>query len=174
MSDEPSALIPRAAEAHDPEPLPPSDAFELVVLVGAELAELRERLVRRHGAMTLAQFRMLELMAARDPHRLEPWELGEELGLASNHVSMVLDQLEAQGYVRRHAHPRDGRRRLIEITAAGRKQAARMGVLTAQLQDRVVSGALSARQRAQLGELLGRVRAELAVLAEAMRKRPGP
>jgi DNA-binding MarR family transcriptional regulator len=107
-----------------------------LVLVGAELAEALERLVRRRASMTLAQFRMIELMADRHPGRLEPSRLAETLGLASNHVSMPLDQLEAQARVKRHAHPGDAPRRLIEITASGRQRAARLTGLTHRQEDR--------------------------------------
>jgi DNA-binding MarR family transcriptional regulator len=93
--------------------------FGLFVLVGAELAEVPERLVRCRASMTLAQLHMIELMADRNPVQLEPWRLAETLGLASNHVSLLLDQLAAQALVKRHAHPGDAPRRLIEITAPG-------------------------------------------------------
>ncbi len=166
---------PGAGAARDaPRPTTADGTFELLVLVGDELTELRERLVRRHATMTLAQFRMIELMATRHPERLEPWELGETLGLASNHVSMLLDQLEAQDLVKRHTHPDDGRRRLIEITAAGRDQAERLSELVRGMEARVIGAALDASQRIALVELLGRVRAELQGLASAMRQRPGP
>lgn len=157
-----------------PEPVSPTGTFGLVMLVGSELTELLERLLRRHGTVTLAQFRMIELMSARHPERLEPWQLAETLGLASNHVSMLLDQLETRQLVKRHAHPRDRRRRLIEITAAGQEQATRLAELTRGLEQRVLDAALNADQGAQLTDLLERLRAELIVLASALRRRPGP
>ena len=114
-----------------------------VIHAGAELNELLERLVRRHAAMTLVQFRTIELMANAHPERLEPWEVGETLGLSSNHVSMVLDQLEGKGYVRRHAHPHDRRRRLIEVTDTGCRRAAQISELTCSLEARIMATALT-------------------------------
>jgi len=68
VSDDLSAPGPGATKDNWEGP-PPTGTFGLMVLVGAELSELLERLVRRHASMTLAQFRMIELMADR---RLRP------------------------------------------------------------------------------------------------------
>ncbi len=148
--------------------------YSEVIAAGAELNELIERLVRRHSAMTLVQFRTIELLTARHPDRLEPWEVGETLGLSSNHVSMVLDQLAAKGCVHRHPHPHDRRRRLIEVTATGRERAAEISELTRTLEARIMATALTPEEHQQLDILLARVRAATAGLAEAMRRRPGP
>lgn len=147
---------------------------ELLTIVGAEVTELQERLVRRQSGMTLAQFRVLELAALNHPDRLEPWQLGEHLGIGSNHLSTILDQLEATGRVRRHAHPSDGRRRLIEVTETGRDDAARLGALTAALQARLVDEALDADDLRELRRLLGAVHARVVAVAEQLRRRPGP
>ncbi len=152
----------------------PTGSCAEVIHAGAELNELLERLVRRHAAMTLVQFRSIELMATAHPERLEPWEVGETLGLSSNHVSVVLDQLEAKGYVRRHAHPHDRRRRLIEVTDSGRERAEETSELTRSLETRIMATALTPAEHRQLMLLLERVRAATAGLAEAMRRRPGP
>ena len=156
-------------------PTQPGDGtYDLLVLIGAELSELLERLVRRQSGMTLAQFRVLELAAAGHPARQEPWQLGEKLGIASNHLSAILDQLEARDFVRRHAHPSDGRRRLIEISAAGRAEAARVHAMTAALQARIVESALSTTERAELTRLLGTLQAQIVDVGELLRRRPGP
>jgi DNA-binding MarR family transcriptional regulator len=147
---------------------------ELLTVVGAEIAELQERLVRRQSGMTLAQFRVLELAAASHPDRLEPWQLGEHLGIGSNHLSTILDQLEASGRVRRHAHPTDGRRRLIEVTGTGRDDARRVGDLSAALQARLVDDGLDTADLNELRRLLGAVHARVVVVAEQLRRRPGP
>lgn len=153
---------------------PQGGTFGLLMLAGAELTELLERLVRRHASMTLAQFRTVGLMAARHPDRLEPWQIGETLGLPSNHISMILDQLEAREYVKRHPHPRDGRRRLIEITEDGRACAGQLTELTQSLEQRVIGAAVAPAQAVLLDDLLARILAEVEGLAEAMRRRPGP
>ena len=87
---------------------------------------------------------------------------------------MVLDQLEAKGFVNRHAHPHDGRRRLIEVTGPGRERAAQISQLTRTLEARIMATALTPEEHRQLDDLLARVRAATAGLAEAMRRRPGP
>jgi hypothetical protein len=67
------------------------------VRVGAELAEVLKRLARRQTSMAPARFWMNEPIATRHPDRLEPWQLVVPRGRVSSRVSMVLDQLEAQG-----------------------------------------------------------------------------
>jgi DNA-binding MarR family transcriptional regulator len=157
-----------------PDPPTPAGTCTEIIDAGAELTELLERLVRRHAGMTMVQFRTVELLAATYPTRLEPWEVGETLGLSSNHVSMVLDQLEAKAYVKRHSHPHDGRRRLIEVTGPGREAAAQVSGLTRTLEARVMATALTPDEHRQLNALLERVRAATSGLAEVMRRRPGP
>lgn len=148
--------------------------YELMMMIGAELTELLERLVRRQSGMTLTQFRVLELAAAEHPNRLEPWQLGEQLGIASNHLSAVLDQLETRGFVHRNAHPNDGRRRLINITDAGMAQASRLQGLAADLQARIVGAGLTDAERHELERMLNALRTQISDVGAALRRRPGP
>jgi len=167
------AVVPDATAIAPRDPQAAGAAGQLIA-AGAEMAELLERLVRRHSGMTLVQFRIVELLDARYPERLEPWQVGETLGLSSNHVSMLLDQLEARAAVKRHPHPHDGRRRLIEITKAGRTHAADASGVMADIEHRILASALGPDELAQLDHLLERVRAQAALLADTMRRRPGP
>jgi DNA-binding MarR family transcriptional regulator len=45
-------------------------------------------------------------------------------------MTRLLDGLEARGFVERHQDPDDGRRWLIELTAAGTKEARRLANMT--------------------------------------------
>ena len=57
--------------------------------------------------------RLLEMLARHHPEPLEPHELARALAMGSNHVTMVLDQLQARGLVDRQPHPHDRRRPLV-------------------------------------------------------------
>ena len=45
-------------------------------------------------------------------------------------MTRLLDGLEDRGFVRRHQHPEDGRRWVIGLTAAGKKEARRLANMT--------------------------------------------
>ena len=51
-------------------------------------------------------------------------DLGEELGVTPRNVTKLVDELEAEGLVRRLPHPSDRRATLIELTARGREKIA--------------------------------------------------
>jgi DNA-binding MarR family transcriptional regulator len=51
--------------------------------------------------------------------------MGDRLMIHPTSVTNIIDRLEAQGLVRRVAHPTDGRTTLAEVTAEGRALAAR-------------------------------------------------
>ncbi len=51
-------------------------------------------------------------------------DLGEELGVTPRNVTKLVDELEAEGLVRRLPHPSDRRATLIELTEKGREKTA--------------------------------------------------
>ena len=51
-------------------------------------------------------------------------DLGEELGVTPRNVTKLVDELEAEGLVRRLPHPSDRRATLIELTERGREKIA--------------------------------------------------
>lgn len=64
---------------------------------------------------------LLELNAAPD-RCLRMQDLAERVVLSRSRVSRVVDELERDGYVERHADPADGRATLAQMTAAGRRE----------------------------------------------------
>jgi DNA-binding MarR family transcriptional regulator len=63
---------------------------------------------------------LLELNAAPD-RRLKMQELGELVVLSRTRVSRVVDELEAEGLVRRQVNPDDRRSAFAVVTAEGRR-----------------------------------------------------
>jgi DNA-binding MarR family transcriptional regulator len=53
-------------------------------------------------------------------------DLGDELGVTARQVTNLVDALEAEGLVRRTAHPTDRRATIIEITPEGEEQAGKL------------------------------------------------
>lgn len=93
------------------------------------------------------------LAALEEFGRSSQAELGRRLGLDRKNVSFLVTALEADGLVRRGPDPRDGRRNVLEITAAGRAALERLESAFAEAQEQLLDG-LSARDRAELLRLL--------------------
>ncbi|MCA1731578.1 MAG: MarR family transcriptional regulator [Actinobacteria bacterium] len=51
-------------------------------------------------------------------------DIGEELGVTPRNVTKLVDELEAEGLVRRLPHPSDRRATLIDLTEVGREKIA--------------------------------------------------
>ena len=146
-----------------------------LLALGAELADLMERLTRRFGSVSLIQYRALSMLSEAHPEPLEPWELAEGLSTGSNHVTMVLDQLERQGLVVRSPHPNDGRRRLVRLTTGGTDRIAALEPQVRLLEQRIVGATLTAGEQDALQDVSLRLRAAIDELrVTSVRIRPGP
>ena len=146
-----------------------------VLAAGADLAQVLDRLLRRHANLTLAQYRVLDALQRRRPEPTEPRDLTGELRMSSAHLSAVLDQLEQRTLVHRRPHPDDGRRRLLELAREGAERLDHFAPFIGALEGRVVGSNLSEDESRTLRALLGRVRAALdGVVIPDGRPRPGP
>lgn len=155
----------------DPEPETPGG----LIALGSELEGLFDRLARRQGNVTLVQFRVLDLLLRNHPAPLEPLQVADALSMGSNHVTMVLDQLQGRDLIERRLHPHDRRRRLVFATEAGRGLAQALGAHVVALEERIMGAALTPEERARLGVLAGNLRRVLASLViPDTRARPGP
>jgi DNA-binding MarR family transcriptional regulator len=82
--------------------------------------------------------------------------LGRRTGIDRSDVVAALNELAEQGFVQRAPDPEDGRRNIITVTPAGRRQLKRLDKLVKQAQDEVFAP-LSTADRATLGHLLAQV-----------------
>src|SRR4051812_35319836 len=55
------------------------------------------------------------------PHGHQPTEIAATAQLSKQAVNDVLGQLERLGYLKRKPHPDDGRARIVQLTARGRR-----------------------------------------------------
>ena len=86
-------------------------------------------------------------------------ELCVSMHLDPNNCVLMLNHLEELGYVERRRDPADRRRHIVGVTDAGRATMLRAEAAMESLEGEVL-GALSAEERAELRELLGRALAE--------------
>jgi DNA-binding MarR family transcriptional regulator len=90
----------------------------------SELVHDQDRKVAVSEALGVSWARVLLLRRlAAEPHTLRA--LAEWLAADAPYVTLMVDDLEQRGLVRRKPHPEDRRSKLVQLTAAGRAAAAR-------------------------------------------------
>ncbi|HLN29501.1 MAG TPA: MarR family transcriptional regulator [Gemmataceae bacterium] len=95
------------------------DAQELARLV-AEFGKIYTRRVWSEigkAGTTPARARLLAALQCQGSRMMS--ELGAELGVTPRSVTKLVDSLEAEGLVARHAHPSDRRATLVSLTDKG-------------------------------------------------------
>ena len=121
-------------------------------------APLRSRL-RSQFEVSLPRFDLMAQLA-RHPRGLRMRELSQRLMVTGGNVTGLTDKLVAEGLVERSEDPSDRRSFTVRLTPAGERQFDAM----AQAHEAWVVelfGGLSARQQAQLFELLGALKRQL-------------
>ena len=121
-------------------------------------APLRKRL-REQFEGSLPRF---DLMAQLDRHPggLKMRELSDRLMVTGGNVTGLTDRLVSEGLVERREDPGDRRTSTVALTAEGQRQF-RMMARAHEAWVAELFGGLSARQQAQLFDLLGQLKASL-------------
>ena len=132
------------------------DAAREVWLLMSDLVldHTRRREVSEALGMTFGRVRAIRTLA-REP--LSMGELAAALGIDRPNATVLVDDLEAQGIVRRRAHPTDRRAKLVEPTRRGKALARRADEILAT--PPAALGALDAVELGTLRGILERVRA---------------
>src|SRR5213594_4742488 len=99
----------------------------------------------------LSDFAVMEMLLHKGPQPVN--EIGRRIELTSGAITTAVDRLESRGLVTREAHSSDRRARIVRLTAAGEKQAAKIFAGHKAAMD-VAASALSKTERATLVELL--------------------
>src|SRR6058998_3561979 len=99
----------------------------------------------------LSDFAVMEMLLHKGPQPVN--EIGRRVELTSGAITTAVDRLESRGLVAREAHASDRRARIVRLTAAGEKQAARIFAGHKVAMD-LAAGGLSKTERATLIELL--------------------
>jgi DNA-binding MarR family transcriptional regulator len=119
---------------------------------------VRNRL-RSEFATTLPRFDLLAQLE-REPAGLTMGELSQRLMVTGGNVTGVTDQLEAEGLVKREAHPSDRRAFSVQLTPAGRRQFRRMASVHEQWVIELFAG-WNADEKAQVYALLAGLKRHL-------------
>jgi DNA-binding MarR family transcriptional regulator len=106
--------------------------------------------------MPAARFALMRLLAAAAGD-VGVMELARRLGINAAAVTRQVQEMEAAGLVRRRAHPRDGRRTAVRLSAKGRRTFAGIHERTHEL-ERALAAALGAAEMRAAAEVLARLR----------------
>jgi DNA-binding MarR family transcriptional regulator len=107
-----------------------SDAAQEVWLLISDLVldNQRRREVAEATGMSFGRTRAVRRLARRP---MSMRELADMLGIDPPNATVLVDDLEAQGYVRRQPHPTDRRAKLVEATRKGKALARRADAILA-------------------------------------------
>ncbi|HEV7912432.1 MAG TPA: MarR family transcriptional regulator [Albitalea sp.] len=122
---------------------------------------VRNRL-RGEFSTTLPRFDLLAQLE-REPDGLTMGELSQRLMVTGGNITGITDQLEAEGLVRRAAHPTDRRAFAVQLTPAGRRQFRRMAAVHEQWVIELFAG-WNADQKAAVYDLLAGLKQHLAAV----------
>jgi len=111
-------------------------------------ARLADAGASRSGYSVLSALEEVGLMSQID--------VGDRCGFDRSDMVAILKDLEARRVVARRSDPTDGRRNLVSITGAGRRQLRRLDMVVASIQDELLAP-LSKAERRELTRLLQRV-----------------
>lgn len=82
---------------------------------------LERLLIAQTRASGLGMLEFLVLARAAESNGVTSGEVGRLLGLSTSTMTGLLDRLAADGLVRRHPHPTDGRLLLVRATTKGKR-----------------------------------------------------
>jgi DNA-binding MarR family transcriptional regulator len=119
------------------------------------LAAVEEALVPFN--LTFARYEALTLLSFSRRGSLPMGKMGQRLMIHAASVTNIVDRLEAQGLVKRTAHPDDRRTILCELTNDGRRIAEKAAAAVNTVEFGV--GILSTAERTQLIQLVRKLRA---------------
>ncbi|MBS0370537.1 MAG: MarR family transcriptional regulator [Proteobacteria bacterium] len=114
-----ASSTPRMARALPDMPMDGTVMVRLLRISAAGLSEFFEPVFRALG-LSEHSFHVLCLLVADESGTASPSELSDMVGTSRGNMTRILEELEREGWVARSVAPRDARRHVIAITAAGR------------------------------------------------------
>src|SRR3981081_2621462 len=130
---------PAMAKALPDLPMAETVMVRLIRISVVGLGQFFEPVFREIG-LSENSFHVLCLLMASDRNRASPSSLSEMVGTSRANMTRILGELESDGLVSRASQERDGRRYVIEITAAGRRAGAAAVAPPMQAIDTDISG----------------------------------
>jgi DNA-binding MarR family transcriptional regulator len=142
-----------------------AELFNQLVRFETELWNAVDARLRAEFDLPLTRFEPMQVIKRLASCRV--YDIATELSITIGGTSKLVDRIEAAGHCRRVANPHDRRSSLIELTPAGRRMLVKAtAIFEEELQTRIGS-AVSARQLDQFQTVLGKMRANNALVEGA-------
>jgi DNA-binding MarR family transcriptional regulator len=132
-------------------------AWVRLVRAQQALLERVEADLKAAGLPPLAWYDVLLELNRAEGGELRQFELGERVLLSKYNVSRLLDRLEQEGLVKRHACKEDRRGAYVAITREGRALQKKMWPVYERAVGEYFARHLSEREVGELAELMGRL-----------------
>ena len=129
---------------------------DLVRLETALWNQLDRKLEVTHG-VPLRWFEPMRVVSLSKKGHLKVNEIAEALMITVGGTSKVVDRITDAGYFRREPDPGDRRVSRVVLTPAGKRKLASASKTHRRELERLIAGTLDAKERRQLGTLIGRL-----------------
>ena len=132
-------------------------AWVLLIRAQQVLLEQVETALKAANLPPLSWYDVL-LELSRDPKSdLRQYEIGERVLLNKHNLSRLIDRLESDGLVKRHACDSDGRGNIVKITKKGMQLKQTMWPIYAEAIQALVAEPLTATQLRLLTEIMSKL-----------------
>jgi DNA-binding MarR family transcriptional regulator len=135
-----------------------ADAWGALLQVQAALVPQLDRRLRRAASLPLGWYDVLLELQAADDKRCTMSQLAERVVLSRTRVSRMVDELVAEGLVKKEAHPTDARSAYAVITDEGLARFRSAAPVYRDLIRREFAEGLSEHELEVLVRTLGKVR----------------
>ena len=135
-----------------------ADAWGALLQVHAALVPRLDRRLRQRAALPLGWYDVLLELQAAPNSQLTMTQLTERVVLSRTRVSRVVDELVAEGYVRREANVKDARSAFAVLTDEGLGAFRKAAPIYLEAISQEFARDLSQRDLRALVDILGRVR----------------
>lgn len=133
------------------------DAWVMLHRANRKLLEEVGAALKRHGLPPLDWYDVLLELRRAGNDGLRQFEVGDRILLSKHNLSRLIDRLEKQNLVRRHATAEDGRGNRIKITNQGKEVLRKVWPVYAESIQREFGDKLNVREASQLARLLGKL-----------------
>lgn len=129
---------------------------DLVRIETALWNQLNRKLEATHG-LPLRWFEPMRIVSLAENQHLQVNEIAEALIITVGGSSKLVDRISDAGYFRREPDPGDRRVSRVVLTPAGKRKLASASKSHREELERLIAGTLDAKERRQLGTLIGRL-----------------
>lgn len=131
--------------------------FSDLVRIETALWNQLDRKLEATDGLPLRWFEPMRIVSLAENEHLQVNEIAEALIITVGGTSKLVDRISDAGYFRREPDPGDRRVSRVVLTPAGKRKLASASKSHREELERLIAGTLDAKERRQLGTLIGRL-----------------